>query len=159
MLRYIPKRITRNIGNDDRRSAVCRRPARAGARSDWQLLHLLPPSFGKTRARDRIQVNTIRVKQQDRSERAATVIFDNHAQRIQDLLERNAGGNHLEKALFPGKQRLPSLALSDVYCGTNITIDVARLIDDRSADTLDMLDRSIRKRDSKFRVESAFFAN
>src|SRR5438874_12651372 len=122
MLRHFPKRITRNIGNDDRRSAICRCPARAGTRTDRKIFYLLRPLFGKTRARDRIQVNTSRVKQQDRTERAATVIFDNHAQRTQDLLERNAGGDHLEKALFPGEQRLPSLALSDVYCGTNITI-------------------------------------
>src|SRR3954465_7071543 len=144
MLRYIPKRITRNIGNDDRRSEVCRRPARAGARSDGQLLHLLPPSFGKTRARDRIQVNTIRVKQQDGSERAAAVLFDNHAQRIQNLLECNAGGDHFEKTLFTGEQRLPPLALANVYRGPDITIDLAGLSDHRPAHTLNMLNRSIR---------------
>src|SRR3954452_24357693 len=144
MLRYIPKRITRNIGNDDRRSEVCRRPARAGARSDWQLLHLLPPSFGKNRDRDRIQVNTIRVKQQDGSERAAAELFDNDAQRIQNLLERDAGGDHFEKTLFTGEQRLSTLALSDVYCGTDITIGLAGLIDHGSAHTLNMLNRSIR---------------
>src|SRR3954454_14230385 len=125
MRRYIPKRITRNIGNDDRRSAVCRRPARAGARSDWQLLHLLSPSFRKTRSRDRIQMETIGTKQQNRSQRAAAVLFDDHAETIQDLLERDAGGNHFKETLFTAEQRLPPLALANVYRCPDITIDLA----------------------------------
>src|SRR5437588_8568153 len=159
MLGHFPKRIARNIGNDDRRSAIRCRPARTGTRSDWQLLHLLPPSFGKTRARHRIQMNAIGAKQQNRSKRTAAVLFDNHAQAIQDLIECNAGCDHFEKTLFPGEERLPSLALANVYRGPNITIDLAGLPDDGSAHTLDMLNRSIRKRDPKLDVKTASRAN
>src|SRR5438874_10402850 len=159
MLRHFPKRITRNIGNDDRRPAICRRPARTGTRSNWQLLHLLSPSFGKTWARDRIQMNAIRQKQQDRSERAATVIFDNHAQRIQNLLEDDAGGDHFEKALFPGEQRLPALALGNVYRSTGITFDFAGRTENGPAHTLNMLNRSVRQRDPELDVKTSFLAH
>src|SRR6266403_157070 len=159
MLRHFPKRIARNIGDDNRRCAVCRRPARAGTRPNWQLLHLLSPSFRKTRARYRIQMSAIRAKQQNRSERAATVIFDNHAQRIQNLFQGNAGGDHLEETLFTREQCFASLALGNVYGGTNITVDFAGSPENGSTHTLDMLDRSVRKRDSKFHVKAAFFPN
>src|ERR1700682_5678687 len=56
-------------------------------------------------------MKTIGAKQQHRSKRAATELFDNQTQDIEDLLERNAGGDHLEKALFTREQRLTSLAL------------------------------------------------
>ena len=88
-----------------------------------------------------------------------TVLLDNQTQGIQDLLQRNAGGDHLEKTLFTDEQRLSSLALGDVYRGADIMIDFARLLDDGSAHSLDMLNRSVRKRDSKFQVESPFLAN
>src|SRR6266404_5739549 len=159
MLRHFPKRIGLNVGDYDWRSPICRRPARAGTRSNRQLLHLLSPSFRKTRARHRIQMKAIGTKQQNRSKRAATVIFDNAAQGIQDLFQRNAGGDHFEKTLFTGKQRLPSLALGDVYRSPSITIDVPRLPYDRSAHTLDMLNRSVRQRDSKFQIKPPFLAD
>ena len=104
-------------------------------------------------------MQTIGTKQQNRSKRAAAVLLDNQTQDVQDLLERNAGGDHLEKALFTGEQRFSSLALGDVYRGTGITMDFAGLPDDRSAHTLDVLNRSVRKRDSKFHVKTAFLAN
>src|ERR1700730_13630943 len=159
MFRYLPKRITRDIGNDDRRSAICRRPARTGARANWQLLHLLSPSFGKTGPGYRIQVNAIRAKQQNRSKRAGAIIFDNRAQRIQDLFQGNAGGHHLKKTLFPGEQRFPSLALADVDRGTGITISLTRRTEVGAPHPLDMLNRSIRKRDSKFQIKTAPLAN
>src|SRR5207248_297777 len=159
MFRHFPKRITRNIGNDDRRSAICRCPARAGTRSNRQLFHLLPPSLGKTRARHGIQMKTIGTKQQNRSKRAAAVLFDNHAEAIQDFLERNSGGNHLEKALFTAEQRLPSLVLGNVYRGTGIIMDFAGLLQDGSAHAMDMLNRSVRKRDSKFNVKAGASTN
>src|SRR5437867_12898390 len=101
-------------------------------------------------------MKTIGTEQQNRSKRAGTVLLDNHTQDIQDLLERNAGGDHLEKALFADEQCLPSLALSDVYRGTNITTDFARLIEDGSADNLNVLNRSSRKRESNFHDEFHF---
>ena len=104
-------------------------------------------------------MNAIGTKQQDRSERAGTVLLDNLTQDIQDLLERNAGSDHLEKALFTAEQRLPSLALGDVYGSANVTIDFARLPSGRSAHTLDMLNGAVRKRDSKFHLESPFLPN
>src|SRR5437870_13867394 len=97
-------------------------------------------------------MKTIGTKQQNGSKRAGTVLLDNQTQDIQNLLERDAGGDHLEKTLFAAEQRLSSLALGNVYRGSNITIDFARLAYDRSAHTLDMLYRSVRKRDSKFHV-------
>src|SRR6267143_2682417 len=111
MLRDVPKWISRNVGDYDRRSPICRRPAGAGTRPNGQSFHLLCPSFGKTRPRHGIQMKTIGAKQQNRSKRPATELFDNQTQDIEDLLERNAGGDHLEKALFTREQRLPSLAL------------------------------------------------
>src|ERR1700704_399419 len=155
MLRHFPKRIACNIGDDNRRCAICRRPARAGTRPNWQLLHLLSPSFRKTRARYRIQMSAIRAKQQNRSERAATVIFDYHAQRIQNLLERDSRRDHFQKTLFPGEQRLPALALADVDLSTSKTFDFAGSPDSRSPHTLDMLYGSVHKRQSKFDVEPA----
>ena len=104
-------------------------------------------------------MKTIGTKQQNRSKRAGTVLLDNQTHDVQDLAERNASGDHLEKMLFTGEQRLSSLALRDVYGGANITIDIARLPEDGSAHPLDMLDRSVRKRDSKFDVKSPFFLN
>src|SRR6266480_1458956 len=55
--------------------------------------------------------------------------------------------------------RLGPLALGDVYGGANITFDFPRLPSDRSAHTLDMLNRSVPKGDSKFDVKTAFLAN
>src|SRR6202048_3681287 len=158
MFRHFPKRIARNVGDDDRRSSKCRRPARAGAWSNWHLLHFLPPSLGKSRPRHRIQMDAIGTKQQNRSKRAAAVLFDNHAQRIEDLLERNAGGHHLKQMLFPGEQRLAALALANVYRSTGIIFD-ARLPENRSTHTLDMLNRSVRERESKFDVKPASLTN
>src|SRR5256885_9852830 len=115
MLRHFPKRIARNIGDDNRRCAICRRPARAGTRPNWQLLHLLSPSFRKTRARDRIQMKTIGTQQSNRSQGGGPVLLDNLTQDVQDLLQRNAGGDHFEKMLFTSAQRLSSLAPSNIY--------------------------------------------
>src|SRR6266567_3403016 len=159
MLRHFPKRIARNIGDDNRRCAICRRPARAGTRSNRQLFHLLPPSFGETRPRDRFQMTAIGTKQQHRSERAGTVLFDNLTQAIQDVLERNTSGNHLEKTLFTSEQRLPALALADVYRGSGITIYFARRSEGGSAYPLDMLNRFARKRESEFQVKTSPLVN
>src|SRR6266550_8917295 len=159
MLRHFPKRIACDVGDDDRRSAICRRTARAGTRSNWLLLHFLSPSLGKTGPRHRIQMTTIGTKQQNRSKRLRTVILDDQTQDIQDFVERNAGGDHLEETLFTREQCLASLALADVYGGTGITIDFARLLVDGSAHSVDMLNGSVRKRDSKFDVKIASLAN
>src|SRR5438874_5423284 len=153
MLRHVPKRIRRDIRNYDRRSAIGRCPARAGTGSNRQLFHLLPPSFGETRARDGLQMNAIGTKQQNRSERAGTVLFDNLTQDIQDLLERNAGGDHLEKTLFTSEQGLSPLALADVHCSPDVTIDFARGPEGGSAYSLDMLNSSVRKREPEFQVK------
>ena len=104
-------------------------------------------------------MNAIGAKQQNRSERAAAVLFDNHAQAIQDLFKRNAGGDHFEKTLFTSEQRLPSLAFADVYRGTDITIALARFTESGSAHPLDVLNRSVCKRDPKFEVKTACLAN
>src|SRR6266403_1120102 len=159
MIGHVPKRISRNIGNYDRRSAIRRRPARPGTGSNRQLFHLLPPSFGKTRARDGIEMKTVGTKQQNRSKRTGAVLLDNHAQRIQDLPKWNASRDDLEKTLFTSEQGLSSLALADIYRGSGITIDFARFAEGRSAYPLHMLNRSVRKRDSKFDVESLFLLN
>src|SRR5438477_3230671 len=159
MLRHVPKRIRRDIRNYDRRSAIGRCPARAGTRSNRQLFHLLPPSFGETRPRDRLQMNAIGTKQQNRSERAGTVLFDNLTQDIQDVLERNTGGDHLEKTLFTSEQGLSPLTLADVYRGSGITIDFARRSEGRSAYSLDMLNRSVRKCESEFQVKTSPLMN
>jgi hypothetical protein len=58
-------------------------------------------------------MKTIGAKQQNRSKRVATVILDNETQDIEDLLEGNAGRDHLEKALFTYEQPLRSLALGN----------------------------------------------
>jgi hypothetical protein len=104
-------------------------------------------------------MTTIGTKQQNRSKRLRTVILDDQTQDIQDFVERNAGGDHLEETLFTREQCFASLALGNVYGGTNIAIDFARFLDDGSANPLDMLDRPVRKRDSKFHVKTAFLAN
>ena len=104
-------------------------------------------------------MTTIGTKQQNRSKRAATVLLDNQTQGIQNLFECDASGDHFEKTLFTGEQRFPSLALANVYRGSSVMIDLAGLAEDRSSHPLDMLNRSVRKRDSKFHVKAAFFAN
>jgi hypothetical protein len=104
-------------------------------------------------------MSAIRAKQQNRSELAATVIFDNHAQRIQNLLERDSRRDHFQKTLFPGEQRLPALALADVDRSTSITFDFAGSPESRSPHPLDMLNRPVGKRDPKFHVKGAFFPN
>src|SRR5438034_11616145 len=114
MLGHIPQRVSRDVGDYDLRSPIRRGAARARTRPNWQIFHLLRPSFGKTRSRYRIQMTTIGIKQQDRSERATAKLLDNQTQGIQNLLEDNAGRDHLEKMLFPGEQRLRSLALADI---------------------------------------------
>src|SRR6266478_7849833 len=159
MFRHFPKRIARNVGDYDCRSAICGRPTRASTRSNGQPFHLLPPSFRKTRARHRIQMSPIGAKQQNRSKSAAAVFFNNQAQRIQDLIERNAGGDHFQETLFTSEQRFSALAFADVYSGAVITVDFARLPEDGSAHTVDVLNRSVRKCDSKFEVESLFLVN
>src|SRR5438445_942391 len=159
MLRHFPKRIACDVGDDDRRSAICRRTARAGTRSNWQLLHFLSPSLGKTGPRHGVQMTTIRTKQQNRSKRLRTVILDDQTQDIQDFVERNAGGDHLEETLFTREQCFASLALGNVYCGTNITIDFAKLTDDGSAHALDVLDRAVGQCGSKLHVKTALLAN
>src|SRR5438270_168489 len=104
-------------------------------------------------------METIGTKQQDRSKRAASVLFDNHAQGIQNFLECNAGSDHFEKTLFAGEQRLPSLALANIYGGPDITVDLAGLPDHGPAHTLNLLNRSVGKRDPKFEVKISFLAN
>src|SRR6267378_3430598 len=104
-------------------------------------------------------MKTIETKQQNRSKRSAAVLFDGHAQAIQDFLERNAGGDHFEKALFTSEQRLSSFALADVYRGTGIIIDFTRRPEGGPPHTLDMLNGSVRKRDSKFDVKTISLAN
>src|SRR6476660_5489970 len=150
MLWHVPKRVGLNVGYYNRRPAKCCRSARAGTRSDRQLFHLLPPSFGKTRARHGIQMKTIGAKQQNRSKRVGTVPLNNQTQGIQDLLQRNAGRDHLEKTLFTREQRLSSLTLANIYRGSDETVHVARIAEDGSAHPLHMFNRSVPKSDSKF---------
>src|SRR5258707_15316958 len=104
-------------------------------------------------------MNAIGTKQQDRGERARTVLLDYLTQDIQDLLQRNAGRHHLEETLFTDEQGLSSLALGDVNRGAGIIMDFAGLLHNGSAHPLDMFNRSVPKRDSKFHVEAALFAN
>src|SRR3954454_9971530 len=104
-------------------------------------------------------MDTIGTKQQNRSQRAAAVLFDDLTETIQDLLERDAGGDHFKKTLFTSEQRLPSLALANVYRGPDVTIDFAGLPDDGPAHTLNMLNRSVRQRDPKFEVKIPFLAD
>ena len=59
-------------------------------------------------------MKSIGIKQQDRGERAAAKLLDNQTQGIQNLLERNAGGDHLENALLSGQQGFASLSLADI---------------------------------------------
>src|SRR6266550_1647785 len=99
-------------------------------------------------------MNAIGAKQQNRSERAATVVLDNEAQGIQDLVERNTSRHHLKKALFTGEQRFSSLAFADIYRCTDITLDFARRVEDGSPHALDMLNKSVGKRDSKFQIKT-----
>src|SRR5205823_13805179 len=101
-------------------------------------------------------MNAIGTKQQNRSKRAAAVLFDNHAQAIQDLIECNAGCDHFEKTLFPGEERLPSLALANIYRGSDITIDLAGFPDHGPAHTLNMLNRSVRSCDPKLEVKISY---
>src|SRR5256886_7710462 len=159
MFLYFPKRVGLNVGHYARRPAIGRRSTRAGTRSNWQLLHFLSPSFGKTGPRHGVQMTTIGTKQQNRSKRVRTVILDDYTQDIQDFVERNAGGDHLKETLFTREQCLASLALGNVYGGTDITIDFARFFDDGSSHPLDMLNRPVGKRDPKFHVKGAFFPN
>src|SRR6476660_778176 len=159
MLWHVPKRVGLNVGYYNRRPAKCCRSARAGTRSDRQLFHLLPPSFGKTRARHGIQMKTIGAKQQNRSKRIGTVLLNNQTQGIQDFLQRNAGRDHLEQTLFTREQRLSSLTLADIYRGPRVMIDLPRLAEHGLSHALDMLNRSVRKSDSKFHVKAALFAN
>src|SRR5437867_10556859 len=123
MLRHFPKRIACDVGDDDRRSAKCRRTARAGTRSNWQLLHFLSPSLGKTGPRHGVQMTTIGTKQQNRSKRVRTVILDDQTQDIQDFVERKAGGDHIEETLLTREQCVASLALGNVYGGNGRTFD------------------------------------
>src|SRR6266478_5017239 len=104
-------------------------------------------------------MKAIGTKQQNRSKRSAAVLFDNHAQAIQNLIECYASCDHFEKTLFTGEQRFPSLALANVYRGPDITIDLPGFSDHRPAHTLNLLNRSIRSRDPKLDVKTAFFAN
>jgi hypothetical protein len=92
----------------------------------------------------------IGTKQQDRRKRTATIIFDNKAERVQDLLDGNAGSDHFEKSLFTGEQGFSALSFANVYSGTVITVDFARCTESGPAYTLDMLDRSVGQRDSEF---------
>src|SRR5436305_15049816 len=103
-------------------------------------------------------MTTIGTKQQNRSKRLRTVILDDQTQDIQDFVERNAGGDHLEETLFAREQCVASLALGNVYGGTNITIDVARFLDDGAANPSDTHDRDVRKRDSKSHVKTALLS-
>src|SRR5438552_13176598 len=114
MLRHIPQRVSRDVRDYDRRSPICCGATRARTRPNWQFFHLLRPSLGKTRPRHGIQMKAVGIKQQDRSKSAAAKLLDNPTQGIQNLLERNAGRDHLEKMLFTGEQRLRSLALTDI---------------------------------------------
>ena len=104
-------------------------------------------------------MNAIGTKQQDRGERARTVLFNYLTQDIQNLLQRSAGRDHPEETLFTDEQGLSSLALGDVNRGAGIIMDFAGLLHDGSAHALDMLNRSVRKRDSKFQVKSPFLFN
>jgi hypothetical protein len=47
-----------------------------------------------------------RIYQHNSTERSARDIFDESAQGIKDFRERTSGGEHLEKAIFSGKQCL-----------------------------------------------------
>src|SRR6478672_1084621 len=104
-------------------------------------------------------MKTIGAKQQNRSKRIGTVLLNNQTQGIQDLLQRNAGGDHLEQTVFTREQRLPSLALANIYRGPRVMIDLPRLTGHGSSHPLDVLDGSVRKSDSKFHVKAALFAN
>ena len=88
-----------------------------------------------------------------------TLLLDSLTQGVQDLLQRNAGGDHFEKTFFTSEQRLSLLAPSNIYGGANVTMDFAILPEDGSAHSLDMLNGSVRKRDPKFDVESPFLLN
>jgi hypothetical protein len=59
-------------------------------------------------------MKTVRTKQQNRSKRAAAVLFNDQAKDIENIFERNARSNHLENALFTSEQRFVSLAVGHI---------------------------------------------
>jgi hypothetical protein len=59
-------------------------------------------------------MKTIGTKQQNRGKRAAAVLFDDQTQRIQNVLERHAGSDHLENTLLTREQCFAPLTFGHV---------------------------------------------
>src|SRR5207253_6618349 len=106
---------------------------------NWQAGDLLRPTFWKTRPGDRLQMNAIGVKQQDRSERAAPLLFDHPAQDIENAGKRDAGRDHFEKAFLTGKQRLRSFPFRHLRNRSHVFADLSRFIFHRMSQTSNCL--------------------
>jgi hypothetical protein len=99
-------------------------------------------------------MKTVGAKQQNGSKRAGTVFLDDQAQRIQDFVQRNSGGDHLKKTLFTGEQRFPALAVGDVDHSPDEFTQVAASVEDRMAYDVNVPDPFVRMNDSvpKFEI-------
>ena len=98
-------------------------------------------------------MKTVGAKQQNGSKRAGTVFLDDQAQRIQDFVQRNTGGDHLKKTLFTGEQRFRALAVGDVDHGPHEFTQVAALVEDRMAYDVNVPDPFVRMNYSVLKFE------
>jgi len=85
-------------------------------------------------------MKTVGAKQQNGSKRAGTVFLNGQAQRIQDFVQRNTGGDHLKKTLFTGEQRFPPLAFRNVEHSPHYFNEIAGWAENRMTSALDLPD-------------------
>ena len=102
-------------------------------------------------------MNAIGVKHQDRSERAAPLLFDHPAQDIENAGKRDAGRDHFEKAFLTGKQRLRSFAFRHLRNRSHVFADLSRFIFHRMSQNLELLDRARRHAQSGPIIESRVY--
>ena len=88
-------------------------------------------------------MQTVRTEQQDRSKHAAAITFNYRTQRIQNLIERNTGGDHFQKALLAVKQCLTALLFRHIDGRADVFDDLARFIENWVADSVNVFHRAV----------------
>src|SRR6266436_3383319 len=97
MLRQVPEGVGCDVRDDHRRPPIGSGATRAGTGSNRHFFHLSSPLVRQLWPCNEIEMNAVRIQQQNGSKRAAALFLDDQTQSIKDFFQWNARRNHLEE--------------------------------------------------------------
>ena len=154
-----PQRIRGDVGDDHWLCAVSGRSTRTRARADDGAINCLSISLWQAGGCSLPKTFGIRIQQKDRSQRTAGQFFDESAHSTEDEGARITPGYHLEKSVLAGQQYLSPLSLGDVRRATHEFHQIPGCVQNRMADSVDVFDRPVGKKNSEFHFVFRLFSD